>query len=301
MFDHAISANVSPLIRSTDLEVEMADPALLLQLMRNHLRLGMWRLEIPSGELFWSKRVFEIYDRPYQPGPVDPALAIDSLLAEDRQRAADVMVSAIKEKVGFEYRLRILTGQGKLRVIDCVGGVELTPDRTVRAAFGAVRDVTDRAQAEELSSGRSGLLRSLLKNVPAAIAVVDRSMTYLAVSDHWLAGHGHKSARELIGKSHYVLRPEITADQKSEHLRVLAGEIVRSTRAYLKDRLGRPISQICTMAPWLTASGEVGGMIMMLPVVDQSITFREAVPHELTADGQGPTMQEFMSLLQSVS
>src|SRR4051812_16933272 len=121
MFDRAISARVNPLVRA-DLEVDMADPALLMQLMRDHLQLGVWRLEIPSGDLFWSKRVFEIYGQPYQPGPVDPAIAIGSLLVEDRQRAGDVMVAAIKEKTGFEYRLRILTGQGKIRVIDCVGG-----------------------------------------------------------------------------------------------------------------------------------------------------------------------------------
>lgn len=301
MFDRAISARVNPSVRGADLEVEMADPALLMQLMRDHLQLGVWRLEIPSGDLLWSKRVFEIYGQPYHPGPVDPAIAIGSLLAEDRQRAGDVMVAAIKEKTGFEYRLRILTGQGKIRVIDCVGGVELAPNGAVRAAFGTLRDVTDRAQVEELSSGRSGLLRSLLKNVPAAIAVVDSSMIYLAVSDHWLAGHGHRSASELIGKSHYLLRPEITAAQKAEHQRVLAGEVVRSTQAYLKDRVGHPISQMCTMAPWVSASGEVGGMIMMLPTVDQSMAFKEAVPPELVDDEPRPTMHEFMSLLQTVS
>jgi PAS domain S-box-containing protein len=278
----------------------MAEPGLLLKLLGSHLHLGIWRLEIPSGRLLWSRRVFEIYGRPYQPGPLDPAMALESLVPEDRRAAGDIMVRAIQEKSSFEYTLRILTGAGEFRLIECVGGMELSDAGSVRAVFGTVRDVTDRAEADELSAGRSSLLRSLLKNVPAAIAVFDCSMTYLAVSDHWLAGHGHRAARELIGKSHYAVRPDIAPAHKAEHQRVMAGEVVRSARGYLKDRHGRTISQICTMAPWLTPSGQVGGMILMLPVVDQDHVFNDVDP-ALLVEEPHPTMGEFLSLLKTVS
>lgn len=111
---------------------------------------------------------------------------------------------------------------------------------------------------------------------------------------------GHKSASELIGKSHYVVRPEIAPAHKAEHQRVMAGEIVRSPRAYLKDRLGRTISQISTMAPWHTPSGQVGGMILMLPTVDQSHVHTE-VDQAMLPDEALPTLDEFMSLLKTVA
>ncbi|MBI4923147.1 MAG: PAS domain-containing protein [Devosia nanyangense] len=300
MFDRAVTAKLSHSVGTADLDQEMAEPGLLLQLLESHLHLGIWRLEIPSGRLLWSRRVFEIYGQPFQPGPVDPTMALQSLVPEDRKAAGDIIVRAIQEKSSFEYTLRIMTGAGEFRLIECVGGMEPSETGSIRAVFGTVRDVTDRAQADELSAGRSSLLRSLLKNVPAAIAVFDRSMTYLAVSDHWLVGHGHKGARELIGRSHYAVRPDIAPDHKAEHQRVMAGEVVRSARGYLKDRHGRTISQICTMAPWLTPSGQVGGMILMLPVVDQDHVFNDVDP-ALLMEEPHPTMGEFLSLLKTVS
>jgi PAS domain-containing protein len=300
MFDRAVAVKLSESAASRDLEETMALPGMLLGLLENHLQLGLWRLEIPSGILFWSPRAFEIYGQVYGPGPVDPALAIEMLVPQDRKRAADVMVRAIQDKTGFEYTLRIAIG-GAIRVIDCIGGVELSDAGAVQAVVDTVRDVTDRAQADDLSTGRGSLLRSLLKNVPAAIAVFDRNMNYLAVSDHWLAGHSHSTAAELIGKNHYVVRPDIAPEHKAEHGRVLAGETIRSPRGYLKDRQGRTISQVCTMAPWLTPGGEVGGMILMLPTVDQSHVFAEPEDNSPMIIDDLPTMGEFMSVLKQIA
>lgn len=190
MYDRAVGARLTHSTDNSDLDLEMAEPGLLLNLLGHHQRLGVWRLEIPSGQLFWSKRVFEIYGFEYRQGPVDPSLALQCLVPEDRKAAGEIMIRAIQQKSNFEYTLRIMTGTAEFRVIETVGGMELTETGAVRAVFGTIRDVTDRAEADEISGGRSGLLRSLLKNVPAAIAVFDRQMVYLAVSDHWLAGHG---------------------------------------------------------------------------------------------------------------
>jgi PAS domain-containing protein len=300
LFDKAISAKLSTATDATQSHESWADPQQLLGLLENNLRLGMWRLNIATGELFWSRRAFQIYDRPYREGAIDPGVAIEALISQDRKSAADLMLGAIKRKGGFEYTLRITDQAGKIRVIECVGRVELSDKGAVQAVFGTVRDVTDRALADDLSYGRSSLLRSLLKNVPAAIAVFDRDMNYLAVSDYWLSGHNHASARELIGKNHYAVRPDIVPEHRAEHKRVLAGEVVKSPRGYLKDRQGQMIYQVCTMAPWFTPGGEVGGMILMLPTVDQS---HSAVDSEMVqaANDELPTMNEFMSVLKSIA
>lgn len=300
MFDKAISVKLSTPAEAVVSEESWTDPQQLLGLLENHLQLGMWRLNIATGELFWSRRAFQIYDRPYRDGAIDPGVAIEALISQDRRSAADLMLGAIKRKGGFEYTLRIADQAGKIKVIECVGRVELSDKGVVQAVFGTVRDVTDRAVAEDLSHGRSSLLRALLKNVPAAISVFDRDMNYLAVSDYWLSGHGHSSARDVVGKNHYVVRPDIAPEHRAEHQRVLAGEIVKSPRGYLKDRQGQMIYQVCTMAPWFTPGGTVGGMILMLPTVDQS---HAAVDAEMVdaANDELPTMNEFMSVLKSIA
>lgn len=298
MFENLLRAAISPAARASTIEMEMAESGAMLRLVEEHLGLGLWRLELATAELFWSRRAFAIYGMPPRPGPVDLQVANALLVPEDRARAAEVMLKAIKDRVGFEYTLRIVTAEGALRVIDCVADLEFNPGGGVRAVFGTVRDITKRAQVEEISTGRGSLLKALLKNVPSAIAIVDRSMHYLAVSDHWLSGHGHRSASDLIGKSHYDVRPEITQAQRLEHQRVLAGETIRSPRAYLTDKNGEPIPQMCTMSPWFTAGGQIGGLIMMLGTVDQD--HRHTEPPAQQSESL-PTRDEFLALLKELS
>lgn len=103
MYDRAVGARLTHPTDNSDLDLEMAEPGLLLNLLGHHQRLGVWRLEIPSGQLFWSKRVFEIYGFEYRQGPVDPSLALQCLVPEDRKAAGEIMIRAIQQKSNFEH------------------------------------------------------------------------------------------------------------------------------------------------------------------------------------------------------
>jgi hypothetical protein len=65
--------------------------------------------------------------------------------------------------------------------------------------------------------------------------------------------------------------------------------------------MGNTITQVCTMAPWLTGRGEVGGMILMLPNVDQSQVFKATEPTAQADNDDLPTMKEFLSVLKSIA
>ncbi len=64
-----------------------------------------------------------------------------------------------------------------------------------------VRERTASLQARE------ELLNTFVKHVPAAVAMLDRRMCYLQVSDRWCADYSLDSA-QTIGRSHYDVFPE---------------------------------------------------------------------------------------------
>ena len=70
-----------------------------------------------------------------------------------------------------------------------------------------VEEITDKKRAEEALRASEDLLKIFVKNVPAGVAMLDRDMRYLQVSDRWCADYSLDSS-QVLGRSHYELFPD---------------------------------------------------------------------------------------------
>lgn len=100
-----------------------------------------------------------------------------------------------------------------------------------------------------------------VNQAPNAIAMLDTEMRYLAASQKWIRDYGLQG-KEIIGKSHYEIFPEIGEDWKQIHRECLAGAINQNEDAYFLREDGSEQWLMWDVRPWYKEDGKVGGLLM---------------------------------------
>ncbi|HML79470.1 PAS domain-containing hybrid sensor histidine kinase/response regulator [Geobacter sulfurreducens] len=104
-------------------------------------------------------------------------------------------------------------------------------------------------------------LRLFTEHAPAALAMFDREMRYLAVSRRWREDYGLGDG-DILGMSHYDIFPEIGEEWKSVHRRGLAGEVIRVEEDCFVRADGRTQWLRWEVRPWYEGEGRVGGVVI---------------------------------------
>ncbi len=167
------------------------------------------------------------------------------------------------------------------------------PQRRGQEVVGAVVafiDITDRKKAEKalhdmnraletqtsVLQAREELLKIFVKTVPAGVAMLDRDMRYLQVSDRWCADYSIDSS-QVLGRSHYELFPDQPKRWKQVHRRALEGETVRAEEDRW-DREGGTMWVRWEVRPWRSGNGLPDGILIFA----EDITRRKQMEQALS-------------------
>ena len=124
---------------------------------------------------------------------------------------------------------------------------------------------------------REELLKTFVKHVPAAVAMLDRDMRYLQVSNRWCADFSLDSS-QLLGRSHYEIFPDLPERWRQIHRRCLEGETLRAEEDPW-DRASGTTWLRWEIRPWQYLDGVPGGIL----IFSEDITHRKHAEEALAS------------------
>ncbi len=128
-----------------------------------------------------------------------------------------------------------------------------------------------RKRAETQLVEREALLSLFVEHAPAAIAMFDRDMRYLAVSRRFLEDYRVDPDRNPVGHSHYEIFPEIPERWRAIHKRILSGEELSHPEDAFRRKDGRLDWVRWSMKPWRQADGTIGGALFFSEVITKEV------------------------------
>ena len=260
-----------------------------LRLAQQIAHIGSFEWNIQTGVNTWTPELEAMYG--LQPGTfTGTQTAFENLVhADDRASVINLVDRALKTGQPMEGEWRVVWADGSVHWITGRWQVLMNESGEAARMIGVNIDVTDRKRAEEvlletnraleaqaaLLQSREELLKTFVKNVPAEVAMLDRDMRYLQVSDRWCADFSFDSA-QILGRSHYEIFPDVPERWKQIHRRALAGETLRAEEDRW-DRKGRTTWLRWEIRPWQNLDGVPGGILIFSEDITRRKQMEEAI------------------------
>ena len=182
--------------------------------------------------------------------PITRRQLSDRVHPDDRALFNNSVDQVTRENPTIHISYRMLRPDGSVLWLEKRARAFFDEQGKLQRMIGMVTDITERKRTEEallelnrtleaqtgLLQSREELLKTFVKSVPAGVAMLDRDMRYLQVSDRWCADYSIDSS-QLLGRSHYELFPDIPPRWKEMHSRALEGETLRAD----EDRCRRAV------------------------------------------------------------
>jgi len=261
-----------------------------LRLAQQIAHIGSFEWNIQTGVNTWTPELEAMYG--LRSGTfTGTQTAFENLVhADDRASVINLVDRALKTGQATEGEWRVVWADGSVHWITGRWQVLVNESGEASRMIGVNIDVTQRKRAEEtrlevnrtleaqaaLLQSREELLKTFVKSVPAAVAMLDRDMRYLQVSDRWCADYSLDSS-QVLRRSHYEIFPDLPERWKEIHRRALAGETLRAEQDPW-DRMGSTIWLRWEIRPWLNLEGVPGGIL----VFSEDITRRKQMEEALS-------------------
>lgn len=179
-------------------------------------QLGYWEWDLESGDLFWTKRLYELYD-------LDPKetlsyeLFLSLIHPEDQNKVKENIEQSLKTSRSFEHLHRTFLKDGSIRFINGIGEpLKDETGKTIKMA-GVAIDVSQATQAAKDLKEAKARFSAAFESSALGMAIVSPQGNWLELNKALCKSLGY-SFKDLINQAFMnVTHP----DDKKEDERIL--------------------------------------------------------------------------------
>jgi len=246
-------------------EASLEDVARRLRLATQVSGIGVWDWDLRTNQILWDEQMFALHGM--EPTEVTYDTWAGKVFPEDLAEQSAILQETVRQRGRSERQFRIRRdSDGELRIIHASEVVVLDSAGEARRIVGVNRDITARETSTAQLAASEELLNQFIKHTPAAIAMLDTGMRYMNSSNRWLKDY-HLEDRDIIGRSHYEVFPDVSQRWKEIHQRVLAGAVEKCDEDPFRRADGGMEWLQWEARPWHRQGGEIGGLVFYTQVI----------------------------------
>jgi len=258
-------------------------------------RVGGWEYNVYKKTTYWTSITKEIHGvaPDYEPEITNTINFYKG--ANNRKRIKEAINLAINEGKGWDMELQIIDAKGREIWVREIGNPEFEDGTCVRI-FGTFQDIDEKKKAEIEVTRSKAILSAFVEHAPAAVAMLDKNMNFIAVSNKWVIDY-QLTGRQIIGVSYYDVFPGQDAELIERHQRVLSGAIESKEEDVHRLPGANEDEYIAwEMRPWHQVDDTIGGIMLFTQDITSIIKQRaELNTAKLQAEQASIAKSEFLA------
>ena len=179
----------------------------------------------------------------------------------------------LQHKIAENLQFRIVSKDGAIRHLSVSTNLVFDNSRFVGTVSG-IRDITEiketneKIRVQEVLKQSHDLMQYIIEHNRSAIAVHDRDLNYIFVSERYLKDYNVKE-KDVIGKHHYEVFPDLPQKWRDVHQKALKGEISSAENDPYVREDGSIDWTRWECRPWYESDGVIGGIIVYTEVINR--------------------------------
>ena len=255
-------------------------------------RLGSWRLNVQTNEVYWTEELYRMYgfDPKLPPPPYTEHMKL--FTPESWHLLFASLAKTVETGVPYELELEMLKPDGSNGWMWVRGEAICDESGKTVELWGAAQDITDRKQAENLLRSSEERYKLMFDNAPVGYQSLDSNGYILDVNQAWLNMLGYQRD-EVMGQwfGNFLHEDQKAVFRELFPINIQSTEPILGVEFTLKRKDGSYL-----FAEYAARIGRDGvGNFVRTHCVFQDITERKEKEHELRH------RREFESLISQIS
>ena len=216
-------------------------------------KMGHWQWDVVKDKSIWSSNLYTILGFKEHNEDIKAETYIDCIHPEDKERFIKSLQKSIKDKRHYPIFHRVITKDGKIKIIHVLGEAILDEKGNLVELIGTCQDVTEQKMAENK-------FRGLLESAPDAMVIINKQKKIQLINKQAEKLLGYRFQELFNSSAEKLFENQLNKDfnnyfEEEEFLKDNAKVVDNIKELSIKNKTGNNIPVQISISPLQTEEG----------------------------------------------